>query len=194
MNKVIILDRDGVINYDSDNYIKSEEEFVPLPGSLDAIASLYHAGFKVLVATNQSGIARGLFSLETLHDMHRKLQNLLADKNAKIEQFYYCPHAPDEHCRCRKPEPGLIEQIAHDHLPNGLTDLREIYFIGDTLSDLQAGMNAGAKVALVKTGKGKRSLKQISDEALPEYKQLRVYDDLAEFSKEFLADKSYFIA
>jgi len=188
MNKDIILDRDGVINYDSDYYIKSEDEFVPMPGSLDAIAGLYHAGFKVFVATNQSGIARGLFSLETLHGMHRKLQNLLAEKNAKIEQFYFCPHAPDEHCRCRKPKPGLIQQIARDHLPNGLLDLRNIYFVGDTLGDLQAGMKAGAKVALVKTGKGRRSLKKISDEALHEYGQVRVYNDLAEFGRTLLSD------
>jgi len=190
MNKVIILDRDGVINYDSDYYIKSEDEFVPLPGSLDAIASLYHAGFKVFVATNQSGIARGLFNLETLHSMHSKLQNLLADRNARIEQIYYCPHGPDDHCQCRKPNPGLIEQIAREHLPNGLADLADVYVIGDSLRDLQAGMKAKTKVALVKTGKGRRSLKQISDEALHEYDQVRVYNDLAEFSKELLADKS----
>jgi D-glycero-D-manno-heptose 1,7-bisphosphate phosphatase len=187
MSNFIILDRDGVINYDSDYYIKSVDEFVLLPGSLDAIASLYHSGFKVFVATNQSGIAKELFSLETLHAMHRKLQNLLADKNAKIEQFYYCPHGPDDHCLCRKPRPGLIEQIAREHLPNGLADLRDVYVIGDSRRDLQAGMKAGTKIALVKTGKGKRSLKQIADEALHEFDQLRVYKDLAEFTREFLS-------
>ena len=191
MSNFIILDRDGVINYDSDYYIKSVDEFVPLPGSLDAIACLYHSGFKVFVATNQSGIARGLFSLETLHAMHHKLQNLLADKNARIEQFYYCPHGPDDHCLCRKPKPGLIEQIAREHLPHGLADLRDVYFIGDSRSDLEAGKKAGTKIALVKTGKGKRFLKQISDEALNEFDQVRVYKDLAEFTREFLpSDKN----
>ena len=187
MTGIIILDRDGVINYDSDYYIKSENELVPLPGSLDAIASLCHANIKVFVATNQSGIARGLFSLETLHAMHRKLQNLLADKQAKIEQFYYCPHLPEDHCACRKPMPGLIQQIAHEHLANGVEDLKEIFFIGDSISDLQAGMQAGAKVALVKTGKGQRSLKKIADESLHAYAQVRVYKDLAEFTKELLS-------
>jgi len=189
MSKIIILDRDGVINYDSDYYIKSVDEFMPLPGSLDAIASLCHSGFKVFVATNQSGIARGLFSLKTLHSMHHKLQNLLAEKNAAIEQFYYCPHGPDDHCLCRKPKPGLIQQIAREHLPNGLADLHDVYVIGDSRRDLQAGMKAGTKIALVKTGKGKRTLKQISDQALYEFDQLRVYEDLAEFTRKFLSNE-----
>ncbi len=187
MHKIIIIDRDGVINYDSDHYIKSENEFVPLPGSLDAIASLFHAGFKVFVASNQSGIARGLFSLETLLGIHQKLQNLLSAKNARVEQFYYCPHAPEDHCQCRKPRPGMIQQIALAHLPNGLEDLHEVYFIGDSLRDLEAGMEAGCKVALVKTGKGRRTLKRLSDESMHKYDEIRIYSDLADFTREFLA-------
>ncbi|MCW8931493.1 MAG: D-glycero-beta-D-manno-heptose 1,7-bisphosphate 7-phosphatase [Gammaproteobacteria bacterium] len=193
MSKLIILDRDGVINQDSDNFIKSVDEFIPIPGSLEAIGKLCQAGYSVVVATNQSGIARQLFTTDTLNAMHNKLQILLKPFAGKIEQFYYCPHGPDDHCTCRKPNPGMITQIAHDfnslladgsQLANG--SLSNVYVIGDSLRDLEAGMSAGAKVALVKTGKGVRSLKKIAQDNLSEYSQLPVYIDLADFTQQLL--------
>ena len=159
--KLIVLDRDGVINQDSDHFIKTVDEFIPLPGSLEAIADLCHAGFKVIVATNQSGIYRELFTLNTLSAMHDKLQNLLAPLGGQIEKFYFCPHGPDDECDCRKPRPGMIYQIANDFLTDH-SELSNIYVIGDSLRDLDAGLAAGTKVALVKTGKGERSLKKLS--------------------------------
>ncbi len=199
MPRLIILDRDGVINQDSDDYIKSVDEFIPIPGSLEAIAQLCQAGYSVMVATNQSGIARGLFTLETLEAMHKKLQLLLAPLGGKIEQFYYCPHGPDEHCTCRKPKPGMIIQIAHDFfsaegslLAEGSSrtraegSLSDVYVVGDSLRDLEAGRAAGARVALVKTGKGMRSLKKIAQDNLTEYAQLPVFTDLADFTQQLL--------
>lgn len=196
MPRLIILDRDGVINQDSDDYIKSVDEFIPIPGSLEAIAQLYQAGYSVMVATNQSGIARGLFTLETLEAMHKKLQLLLAPLGGKIEQFYYCPHAPDEHCTCRKPKPGMIIQIAHDFfsaegslLAEG--SLSDVYVVGDSLRDLESGRAAGAQVALVKTGKGMRSLKKIAQDNLTEYAQLPVFTDLADFTQQLLDSNTH---
>ncbi|MCK5648245.1 MAG: D-glycero-beta-D-manno-heptose 1,7-bisphosphate 7-phosphatase [Gammaproteobacteria bacterium] len=191
MSRLIILDRDGVINQDSDDYIKSVDEFIPLPGSLEAIAQLCQADYAVMVATNQSGIARQFFTLETLKAMHAKLQLLLAPLGGKIAQFYYCPHGPDEQCTCRKPKPGMIIQIAHDFYgtdgffqTNG--SLSDVFVVGDSLRDLQAGRAAGAQVALVKTGKGIRSLEKIARENLSEYAQLPVYNDLADFTRQLL--------
>ncbi len=185
MSRLIILDRDGVINQDSDDYIKSVDEFIPLPGSLEAIAQLCQADYAVMVATNQSGIARQFFTLETLKAMHAKLQLLLAPLGGKIAQFYYCPHGPDEQCTCRKPKPGMIIQIAHDFFPAD-GSLSRVFVVGDSLRDLQAGRAAGAQVALVKTGKGIRSLEKIARENLSEYAQLPVYNDLADFTRQLL--------
>ncbi len=189
MTQLIILDRDGVINQDSDQFIKSEAEFIPLPGSLQAIARLYKAGYKVIVATNQSGIYRSLFSLDTLYAMHNKLQRLLAPLGGKIEAFYFCPHGPDDGCNCRKPLPGMIRKIAQDYQISA-DELSEVYVVGDSLRDLDAGMTAGTKTALVKTGKGMRSLKKIADEHLTQYQSVPVYNDLADFTEHFLKNKS----
>ncbi|MCU7939474.1 MAG: D-glycero-beta-D-manno-heptose 1,7-bisphosphate 7-phosphatase [gamma proteobacterium symbiont of Bathyaustriella thionipta] len=191
MQKLIILDRDGVINQDSDNYIKTVDEFIPIAGSLEAIARLCQAGFSVMVATNQSGISRQYFTLDTLSAMHEKLQALLAPLGGKIEHFYYCPHGPDDHCACRKPEPGMINQIAEDFfistdVGNQSAMLANVFVVGDSLRDLEAGNAAGAKVALVKTGKGMRSLHKIAQDSLSEYSQLPVYKDLADFTDHFL--------
>lgn len=183
--KLIILDRDGVINQDSDNFIKSVDEFIPLPGSLQAIADLCQAGFTVVVATNQSGIARQLFSLPTLTAMHDKLQDLLAPLGGRIRQFYYCPHGPDDQCDCRKPLPGMIHQIAKDFLTQP-QDLAQVYVVGDSLRDLDAGMAAGTRLALVKTGKGQRSLDKISHDNLTQYSHIPVYADLADFTRQYL--------
>lgn len=191
MPKLIILDRDGVINQDSDNYIKTVDEFIPIPGSPEAIARLCQAGFSVMVATNQSGIARQFFTLQTLTAMHEKLQSQLAPLGGRIERFYYCPHGPEDHCDCRKPKAGMIRQIASDFFASSDAEilaarLADVFVVGDSLRDLQAGSAAGAKVALVKTGKGMRSLHKIAQENISEYSQLPVYDDLADFTDHFL--------
>lgn len=171
---LVILDRDGVINYDSDEYIKSPEEYVPMPGSLEAIARLKAAGYTVVVATNQSGIARGYFSQETLEAMHEKLYTLLAEKGGKVDGIFFCPHAPDDGCNCRKPQPGLLEQIS-EHFQ---TPLKGVPFIGDSAGDIKAAKAVGAQPVLVRSGKGEHTLQQAA--ADPELLQnVAVYDDLA---------------
>lgn len=152
--KLVILDRDGVINEDSDDYIKSPQEFVPIAGSLEAIARLKQAGYLVVVATNQSGIGRGLFDLETLDAMHDKLHKALAAVNGSIDGIFVCPHAPDEGCECRKPRPGLLLQISKQFdMP-----LADVPVIGDSLRDLESAQAVGARPILVRTGKGERTL------------------------------------
>ncbi len=152
--KLIILDRDGVINADSDTYIKSPEEWIPLPGSLEAIARLNQAGYRVVVASNQSGIARGLFTLDTLHRIHDKLHRLLEAVGGEIEAIFFCPHAPDAGCTCRKPRPGLLLDIG-ERLQ---VSLNAIPMVGDSLRDLQAAQAVGARPLLVRTGKGEHTL------------------------------------
>jgi D-glycero-D-manno-heptose 1,7-bisphosphate phosphatase len=169
--KLIILDRDGVINQDSDAYIKSPEEWIPIPGSLEAIARLNHAGYTVVVATNQSGVGRGYYNLETLDAIHEKMNRLLAEVDGRIEGIFFCPHGPDDGCDCRKPEPGLFHQIREQFE----TDLQNVPAIGDSLRDLQAAQTVGARPILVLTGKGQKTLGQLDrDQAVP------VYDDLAQ--------------
>lgn len=187
MQKLIILDRDGVINQDSDNYIKTVDEFVPIPGSLEAIARLCQSDYTVVVATNQSGISRKLFSLQTLEAMHDKLQNLLEPLGGVIDRFYYCPHGPDELCDCRKPKPGMILKIINDFKEKSVpNELNRTYVVGDSLRDLQAGMAAGTEVALVKTGKGMRSLKKIRQDKLSKFLHVPVYSDLNDFTRQLL--------
>ena len=171
--KLIILDRDGVINEDSDAYIKSVDEYIPIPGSLEAIARLNRADYTVVVATNQSGIARGLFDEGTLQQMHDKLKRLLAEAGGAIEKIYYCPHSPDEACDCRKPMPGMFEQILRDYP----VDPASVPAIGDSLRDLQAAQQVGAQPILVKTGKGQKTLQQLTD--TPELQQVPVFENLA---------------
>lgn len=169
--KLIILDRDGVINQDSDDFIKSPEEFIPLPGSLEAIARLSQAGYRVAVATNQSGIGRGYFDLATLDAMHEKLRRLLAEHGGNIEIIAFCPHTPDEGCDCRKPKPGMYIEIA-ERLETSLDD---IPIIGDSLRDLQAAQAVGARPILVRTGKGERTIAK--GEGLD---AISIFDDLAD--------------
>jgi len=152
--RLLMLDRDGVINEDSDRYVKCADEWVPIPGSIDAIARIYHAGFKICVITNQSGIGRGFFSLEMLEAMHRKLANLVEEKGARIELIGFCPHLPEEHCLCRKPRPGLLLSVLDRF---GLDPNNQI-FIGDSLVDVEAAKAAGVQPWLVRTGKGARTL------------------------------------
>lgn len=149
MMKLIILDRDGTINEDRDDYVKSAEEWVPIPGALEAIARLNHAGWHTVVATNQSGIGRGTFDMATLNAIHVKMNQLLARQGGRIDAVFFCPHAPSEHCQCRKPLPGLFVQIGERF---GV-DLDQVPVVGDTLRDLQAGSAVGCEPHLVRTGK-----------------------------------------
>ncbi len=152
--KLLILDRDGVINFDSDAYIKSVQEWIPIPGSIEAIAQLSKAGWTVAVATNQSGLARGYYSADTLEAMHTRLRELVAEQGGAMGLIVHCPHGPDEGCACRKPKPGLLETIGAHYLQA----LEDVWFVGDSRSDLDAALAAGAQPVLVKTGKGERTL------------------------------------
>ncbi len=152
--KLIILDRDGVINHDSANYIKSVAEFHPLEGSLTAIKKLNDAGKLVTIATNQSGIARGFFSEKTLHDMHQHLEILLAQQHGAIDAIVYCPHGPDDHCECRKPKAGMLKVL----LQQFNVKVEQALLIGDAYRDLQAAHSIGMDAILLKTGKGEKTL------------------------------------
>jgi D-glycero-D-manno-heptose 1,7-bisphosphate phosphatase len=153
-HKLIILDRDGVINEDSDMYIKSVAEWRPLPGSAEAIAALNHAGYRVVVATNQSGIGRGLFDTATLNQMHAKMNRVVAQAGGHIDAVFFCPHKNDDHCECRKPKPGMYREIARRYE----RDLTGVIAVGDSLRDLQAAAAVGCQPVLVKTGKGLQTL------------------------------------
>ncbi|MBK1647476.1 D-glycero-beta-D-manno-heptose 1,7-bisphosphate 7-phosphatase [Rhabdochromatium marinum] len=152
--RLVILDRDGVINRDSDAYIKSPDEWAPISGSPQAIARLNNAGWTVTVATNQSGIGRGLFDHDQLALIHQKMSQELATAGARIEAIAYCPHRPNKGCTCRKPRTGLLESLARRF---GVS-LVDVPVIGDALRDVQAALAVGARPILVKTGKGERTL------------------------------------
>ena len=173
--KLIILDRDGVINQDSDAFIKSPDEFIPIPGSLEAIARLNQAGYTIVVATNQSGIARGMYDESMLEKMHDKLHGLLEPIGGKIERIYFCPHGPTDDCDCRKPKPGMLRQILKDY---PVTDAGDVIAIGDSLRDLQAAQQVGVKSIAVRTGKGQKTVQQLPDH--DELKDTPVYADLDE--------------
>ena len=147
--KLIILDRDGTINEDRDDFVKTPDEWVPIPGALEAIARLNHAGWHTVVATNQSGLGRGTFDMATLNAMHTKMNQLLAKQGGRIDAVFFCPHTPEEACHCRKPQPGLFEQIGERF---GVS-LGDVPVVGDSLRDLQAGVAVGCKPHLVRTGK-----------------------------------------
>jgi D-glycero-D-manno-heptose 1,7-bisphosphate phosphatase len=151
--KLIILDRDGVINHDSDLYIKSPDEWKPIPGSLDAIARLTQWGYRVVVATNQSGIGRGLFVMDTLNAIHDKMIKAVAQAGGRIDAVFFCPHTNADKCGCRKPRPGMLEEIATRYN----AELEGVPAIGDSLRDLQAAESVGAQPMLVLTGKGKKT-------------------------------------
>ena len=152
--KLIILDRDGVINQDSDLFIKSVAEWRPIPGSAEAIARLNHAGYRVVVATNQSGISRGLFDTATLNLMHDKMHKLVAHAGGRIDAVFYCPHKNDDHCACRKPAPGMFEEIAKRFR----VSLTGVPAVGDSLRDLVASAALGCQPIVVRTGKGEKTI------------------------------------
>jgi len=181
MTQLVILDRDGVINQDSDDYVKSLDEFIPYPQAIEAIARLSQAGWTVAVATNQSGIARGYFDVATLEAMHARMQELVSAAGGNIAYITYCPHGPDDDCSCRKPLPGLLERIRD---AAGLETLEGSWMVGDSLRDLQAGNAVSCQSALVRTGKGRRT--ELKGAGLD---HARIFDDLATFTDWLLSSE-----
>ena len=175
--KLVILDRDGVINFDSDRFIKNPDEWKPIPGSLEAIARLNQAGFRVVVATNQSGIGRGLFDMAMLNSIHDKLYRSLAHVGGRIDALFYCPHSADLNCQCRKPRSGMFEEIGRRFN----TALLGVPSIGDALRDLQAAQAVSAQPILVLTGKGQKTQET---GGLPE--GTLVFSDLAAAAKQVI--------
>lgn len=174
--KLLILDRDGVINQDSDAYIKSLEEWIPIPGSIEAIAQLSKAGWTVAIATNQSGIARGYYDLATLDAMHARLRELVAGHGGEVGLIVYCPHGPDEGCACRKPKPGMLKTIASHYA----ADLAGTWFVGDSKGDLEAALAVDSQPVLVMTGKGQKT----RSGSLPA--GTLIFDDLAAIAAELI--------
>ncbi|KPJ68015.1 MAG: hypothetical protein AMJ43_00945 [Coxiella sp. DG_40] len=170
--KLIILDRDGVINEDSDQYIKSPKEWHAISGSLEAIAKLNKTGYKVVVATNQSGIARNFLTVNILSAIHKKMQNKLAKSGGHIDDIFYCPHHPDDNCMCRKPNPKMLLDILNKYNINA----NKCLLIGDSLKDIHVAKKIGCKVILVKTGKGNKTLREYSHEL----KNIPIFENLAE--------------
>lgn len=177
--RLLILDRDGVINRDRDDYVKSAAEFEPLPGALAAIARAGQAGWRVVIATNQSGLGRGLFDMDAFTAMQRKLDELLAAEGGRIDAVFFCPHTPEDDCECRKPRPGLLEQIAQRYA----ADLAGVPFIGDTRKDIEAARAVRARPILVRTGKGRRTESGLASQDRPE-----IHDDLATAIDALLAE------
>lgn len=173
--KLVILDRDGTINLDSEDYIKSPAEWTPIPGSLDAIARLIQADYRVVVATNQSGIGRGLFDTQALFAIHDKLQRALGQVGGRIDAFFFCPHKADDNCRCRKPQPGMLLEVARRFN----VSLEDVFMVGDSRKDLEAAAAAGARPVLVLTGNGAKTEKEGK---LP--RGTAVYPDLAAFARQ----------
>jgi D-glycero-D-manno-heptose 1,7-bisphosphate phosphatase len=175
--KLIILDRDGVINFDSDQFIKNPEEWKPIPGSLEAIARLNQADYRVVVATNQSGIGRGLFDMPMLNAIHDKMHKAASLVGARIDAVFFCPHTAESRCHCRKPNTGMLEEIAERYN----IGLEDVPTVGDSLRDLQASASVGALPFLVLTGKG---FKTQAAGGLPE--GTRVFNDLAAVAAELV--------
>jgi len=176
--KLAILDRDGVINFDSDHYIKSPAEWRPIPGSIEAIARLHQAGYRIAVATNQSGIGRGLFDMATLNAINDKMMEMVFRQGGRIDALFFCPHTATEECGCRKPRTGMYEEIA----ARFHTDLKGMPAVGDSLKDLQAAEAVGEQPILVLTGKGARTREE---GGLP--RKTLVFEDLAEASRYLVA-------
>lgn len=187
MTKLVILDRDGVINEDSDQYIRSAEEWLPIPGSIEAIARLTISGYKIVVATNQSGLARGYFTQAELNAMHAKLTHQVSIHGGHIDRIYYCPHSPNDNCQCRKPKTGLIKRIFTDYP----TDPTETWLVGDSFRDLQAGLDSGCKVALVLTGKGYKTQAKLikHPKELSGTRNIPIYNNLNSFVEKLLSEE-----
>jgi D-glycero-D-manno-heptose 1,7-bisphosphate phosphatase len=176
--KLVILDRDGVINHDSDQYIKSPAEWRPIAGSIEAIARLNQKGYRIAIASNQSGIGRGLFDMATLNAINDKMMELVFRQGGRIDAVFFCPHTATEKCGCRKPSTGLLEEIAaRFHV-----DLKGVPFVGDALKDLQCAEAVGAQPILVLTGKGR-----ITKDAGGLPKKTLVFADLGEAARHLVA-------
>ena len=182
--KLVVLDRDGTINQDSLEYVKSPEEWMPLPGALEAIARLNHAGWHVVVASNQSGLGRGLFDVSTLNAMHAKMHGLLAAVGGRIDAVFYCPHTSEDACRCRKPEPGLLEQIGERYA----VEMCDVHMVGDSARDVLAAVAVGCQPHLVLTGKGEAYRGRALPDSFP--KATRVHADLPAFVEFLLAHEA----
>ena len=176
--KLIVLDRDGVINVDSEQFIKSPDEWKPIPGSLEAIARLNESGWRVVVASNQSGVGRGLFDMDTLNAINEKMTKAIGQAGGRLDAIFFCPHSADSTCDCRKPRPGMFLQIAERFN----VDMRGVPVVGDSLRDLQAGVAVGCQPYLVLTGKGAKTQ---ADPALPE--GTLVFPDLAAVAAQLSA-------
>lgn len=176
MGMLFILDRDGVINFESKAYVKSPEEWHPIPGSINAIAQLSQRGDTVVIATNQSGVGRGIYDLNTLDAIHAKMQKMVTEAGGVITKIYYCPHSPDDHCDCRKPQPGMLKQIQKEFQ----IEPADMIVVGDSFRDLQAGKAIGCQLILVKTGNGKKTLRELTSDW-----NVLVFDDLQSVVENF---------
>lgn len=177
--RLVVLDRDGVINRDSALFIRSPQEWQPLPGALEAIAQLVRGGFRVVVASNQSGVGRGLFSAETLDAIHRRMCEAIEAAGGRLAGIFVCPHAPQDGCDCRKPLPGLLRQIERRFA----TSLENAPVIGDSERDLQAAWAVGARAILVRTGNGRKT-----ETLLAGSEKMEIYDDLAAAVRAILGE------
>lgn len=175
--KLVILDRDGVINEESNDYIKTDSEWVPIEGSIEAIARLCQADYRVIVVTNQSGIARGLLTIEDLQAIHERMNQAVANGGGRIDAIFICPHKPDDDCDCRKPRPGML----HSVMERLDIELAGVPLVGDSLRDVQSAMVVGAAPVLVRTGHGARTLEQNKH-----LENVQVFDDLASFVDDLL--------
>ncbi|WP_027965684.1 D-glycero-beta-D-manno-heptose 1,7-bisphosphate 7-phosphatase [Halomonas halocynthiae] len=184
--KLVILDRDGVINHDSINYVKRVEEWIPYPSSIQAIARLTKAGYRVAIATNQSGIARQYYNTDTLNQIHQRMSDIVTEAGGHLDHIAYCPHVDANECDCRKPRPGLLYQIQS---ALELPDLEGSWMVGDSLRDIQAGSRAGCQPVLVRTGNGNDTLRDCPDitRLVP---GTLVFDDLASFVEQLLSASS----
>lgn len=177
--KLVVLDRDGVINEDSESFVRSSQDLRIIPGSLEAIARLTTADYRVVVASNQSGLARGLFDIDDLNAIHAHLNRALAEIGGHIDAFFFCPHAPEHGCRCRKPQPGMLQDVA----ARLRTQLAGVPVVGDSARDLDAARAAGAHAVLVRTGNGRET-----ERAYPHLAEVEVADDLAAFVHRLLGE------
>ena len=176
--RIIVLDRDGVINEESDEFVKSPAEWIPLAGSLEAIAALTHAGFRMAIATNQSGVGRGLYTVEMLESIHEKMIASIHAAGGKIDAVFFCPHLPSDNCDCRKPKPGLLLEVAKLF---GCAPA-SMQIIGDSIRDLQAAQSVGAQSILVRTGYGQKS-----EKLLPGDSSIQVFDNLADAASALIS-------
>ncbi|MBS1270242.1 MAG: D-glycero-beta-D-manno-heptose-1,7-bisphosphate 7-phosphatase [Gammaproteobacteria bacterium] len=185
--RLVILDRDGVINQDSSRHIKTPEQWDPIPGSLEAIARLCRAEYRVAIITNQSGVGRGLYSLDTMNKINMRMFELIRRKGGEVDALLFCPHAPDTGCECRKPKPGLFHELARRSKVN----LARTPAVGDSVRDLEAAVAAGARPVLVRTGKGIETLDAIQRSDDERIRQVSVYDDLAAFVDRHMRANGY---